>query len=65
MKRVSKIICLCLAMLLGIFCTSCSLFKQGNEENNETGKDTEYTFYVYSVDDTFVGQETVVRGEYK
>ena len=65
MKRVNVIICICLAMLLGIFCTSCSFFKQGNEENNETEKDTEYTFYVYSVDDTFVRNETVIRGEDK
>ena len=61
MKRVSKIICVCLATLLGMFCASCSFQKQGNEKNDET--DTEYTFYVYSLDDTFIRQETVKRGE--
>ena len=61
MKRVSKILSICLVVLLGIFFASCSFKK----ENNETEKDTEYTLYVYSLDDTFIRQETVIRGEDK
>ena len=64
MKRVSKLLCICLAMLMVMFCASCSLFGQG-DGGNETDTGTEYTFYVYSLEGTYIGKETVIRGEEK
>lgn len=63
MKILSKAILLCLlCTVLGVLFAGCFLFDNADDEDNETEENTQYTLYVYNVEDSYLRAEKVTKG---